>query len=29
LPKPTETPAHQAHLAHARAILQPLLRHGD
>lgn len=27
LPKPSDTPQHQAHLARARAILQPLLRH--
>jgi hypothetical protein len=29
LPKPADTPAHQAHLIRARAILQPRLRHGD
>jgi hypothetical protein len=28
LPKPSATPAHEAHLARARAILQPRLRHG-
>ena len=28
-PKPADTPAHAAHLARARAILQPRLRHGD
>jgi hypothetical protein len=27
LPKPAATPAHAAHLAAARAILQPRLRH--
>jgi hypothetical protein len=27
-PKPAATPAHEAHLAHVRAILQPRLRHG-
>lgn len=29
LPKPAATPKHDAHLARARAILQPLLRHVD
>lgn len=29
LPKPADTPRRQAHLARARAILQPRLRHGD
>ncbi|HEY5209196.1 MAG TPA: hypothetical protein VIJ42_07110 [Stellaceae bacterium] len=29
LPKPTDTPARRAHVARAREILQPLLRHGD
>jgi hypothetical protein len=28
LPKPAATPKHDAHLARARAILQPRLRHG-
>jgi hypothetical protein len=28
LPKPAATPAHAANVARARAILQPLLRHG-
>ncbi|MBB6229138.1 hypothetical protein FHS79_003339 [Polymorphobacter multimanifer] len=28
LPKPAETSAHMAHVARARAILQPRLRHG-
>ena len=28
-PKPTETPARDARVARARAILQPRLRHGD
>jgi hypothetical protein len=28
LPKPAATPTHDAHLARARAILQPRLRHG-
>ncbi|HEY1931003.1 MAG TPA: hypothetical protein VGG99_03240 [Acetobacteraceae bacterium] len=27
-PKPAATPRHDAHLAQARAILQPRLRHG-
>jgi len=27
-PKPSATPAHAAHVARARAILQPRLRHG-
>ena len=27
-PKPTLTPTHDAHLAKARAILEPRLRHG-
>jgi hypothetical protein len=27
LPKPATTPKHEAHLARARAILQPRLRH--
>ncbi|HTT85560.1 MAG TPA: hypothetical protein VMF67_18940 [Rhizomicrobium sp.] len=27
-PKPAATPAHAAHVARARAILQPRLRHG-
>lgn len=27
-PKPPATPAHEAHLARVRAILQPRLRHG-
>jgi len=26
-PKPSATPAHAAHVAKARAVLQPLLRH--
>jgi hypothetical protein len=29
LPKPPETPRHQAEVARARAILQPLLRRGS
>jgi hypothetical protein len=29
LPRPADTPRRQAHLALARAILQPRLRHGD
>ena len=29
LPKPAATPAHEAHLARARSILQPRLRHGS
>ena len=29
LPKPWTTPAHEAQIAHARAILQPRLRHAD
>jgi hypothetical protein len=29
MPKPADTPAHRIHLARARAILQPRLRHGD
>jgi hypothetical protein len=29
LPKPAATPAHEARVARARAILQPRLRHGD
>jgi hypothetical protein len=29
LPKPAATSKHDAHLARARAILQPRLRHGD
>ena len=29
LPKPAATPAREARLARARAILQPRLRHGD
>jgi hypothetical protein len=29
LPKPAETPKHDAHLARVRAILQPRLRHGE
>ena len=28
-PKPPATPAHEARVARARAILQPRLRHGD
>ena len=28
LPKPPATPTHEAHLARARRILQPRLRHG-
>jgi hypothetical protein len=28
-PRPPSTPAHDAHLARARAILQPRLRHGS
>jgi hypothetical protein len=28
MPKPAATPAHEAHLVRARAILQPRLRHG-
>lgn len=28
LPRPSDTPRHAAHAARARAILQPLLRHG-
>jgi hypothetical protein len=28
LPKPPDTPRHAAQVARARAILQPLLRHG-
>jgi hypothetical protein len=28
-PKPTASPLHDANVARARAILQPLLRHGD
>ena len=28
-PKPPETPAREARVARARAILQPRLRHGD
>jgi hypothetical protein len=28
-PKPAATPEHDRHLARARAILQPRLRHGD
>ena len=28
MPKPAETPRREAHLARARAILQPRLRHG-
>lgn len=28
LPRPSDTPGHAAHAARARAILQPLLRHG-
>lgn len=28
-PKPAATPRHEWHLTRARAILQPLLRHGD
>jgi len=28
-PKPAATPTHEAHLARARAILQPRLRHGN
>ncbi len=28
-PKPAATPAHEAQLARARAILQPRLRHAD
>jgi hypothetical protein len=27
-PKPAETPEHEAHVARAREILQPRLRHG-
>jgi len=27
-PKPPSTPAHEAQVARARALLQPLLRHG-
>ncbi len=29
MPKPADTPAHRIHVARARAILQPRLRHGD